>query len=214
MTGRPPLDPDRDQARRLLEDELSGGDYRLTESFVARGWRWFTDLLDGLALPGQLPAWATWVVLGVVLVAVLAVLTFATRDRWRQGRLVDRGRPGAVLEGPRRTAAEHREAARRALAAGDHETAVLEGYRAVAAGAFERTLLEDRPGSTAHEVATGLAPAFPAQAAGLLRAADTFDAVRYGGHPADAAQARQVLTVEEQLVAARPEAADPAAVLR
>lgn len=192
----------------MLEDELARGDYQLTESLVSRIWRWFSGLFDGLSLPGQLPPWATWVVLGAVLLAVVAVLAFAARDRWRTGRLTEHRPTGAVLEGPRRSAAAHRADARRALEAGDHDTAVLEGYRSLAAGAIERTLLEDRPGSTAHEVGTGLAPVFPAEAPALLRAADHFDAVRYGDHRADADQARHVLGVDERLAAARPELAE------
>lgn len=204
----PPLDPDRDEARRLLQDELGSGEYQLRESLVSRVWRWFTDLFSGLNLPGQLPTWATWVVLGLVLVAVLAVLAFAGRDRWRRGRLAGRGASGAVLDGPRRTAAEHRSLAQEALAAGRWDTTVVEGYRAVAVEAVERTLLDDRPGRTAHEVALGLGPVFPAEGSALGRAADAFDAVRYGRHRADAEQARAVLELQARLSSARPALAE------
>ena len=69
-----------------------------------------------------------------------------------------------VLDGPTRTAAEHRAAAGRALEAGDADTAVLEAYRALTRSAIERTLLDDLPGRTAHEVAVALGPVFPASA--------------------------------------------------
>lgn len=200
----PPLDPDRDEARRLLQDELDRGDYQLQESWAARAWRWVTDLFSGLDGVGPLPGWVTWVLLALVLVAVLAVLAFASRDRWRTARRAARGAPGAVLEGPSRSAAEHRERAGRALAAGDHDRAVLEAYRAIAVGSAERHLLDDRPGRTAHELATGLASVFPAAEDGLLAAADAFDAVRYGDRRATAAQAGQVLDLDARLAAARP----------
>ena len=83
---------DRDEARRWLEEELRGGDYQLTESFVLRLWRWITDRLPSLDLPGQLPPWAAWVLLGVVLVAAAAVVLFASRDRWRRGTRAHRVR--------------------------------------------------------------------------------------------------------------------------
>ena len=203
----PPLDPDRDEARRLLQEELDRGGYQVQESLVARLWRWFTDLLPDLSLPGALPGWATWVVLGLVLLAVFAVLAFAGRDRWRVGRLTERAPTGAVLEGARRSAADHRSSAQRALAAGDAATALLEAYRAITAGAIERTLIEDRPGSTAHEVALGLGPVFPAEGLPLRAAADRFDAVRYGGRRADPGQARSVLDLDGRLQQARPELA-------
>lgn len=201
----PPLDPDRDEARRLLEEELSSGGYQVQESFVSRAWRWFTDLIPDLSLPGQLPPWATWVVLGVVLVAVLAVLAFATRDRWRTARLTEHAPAGAVLEGARRTAAEHRSLARAALARGDEGAALLEAYRAITMSAIERTLLDDRPGSTAHEVALALAPLFPAEAPALGQAADAFDTVRYGERPAPPGRAQDVLDLDDRLARARPE---------
>lgn len=210
MLARPPLDPDRDEARRLLQEELSRGDYQLQESWVSRAWRWFTDLFSGLGGIGPLPDWVTWLLLALVLVAVLAVLAFATRDRWRTNRLAGRGAPGAVLEGPARAAAEHRQEAAHAVAAGDHERAVLEAYRAIAAGAVERTLLDDRPGRTAHELATGLAPVFPDARNELLAAADAFDAVRYGDHRATADQAGRVVDLDVRLHSARPDLAQVA----
>ncbi|WP_131105345.1 DUF4129 domain-containing protein [Ornithinimicrobium sufpigmenti] len=210
MRARPPLDPDRDEARRLFQDELARGDYQLQESWVSRAWRWFTDLFSGFGGLGPLPGWVTWVLLALVLVAVLAVLAFATRDRWRTARLSGHGAPGAVLEGPARAASEHRQEAAAALGAGDHDRAVLEAYRAVAAGAVERTFLDDRPGRTAHELATGLAPVFPDARDELLTAADAFDAVRYGDHRATAEQARQVVDLDARLDAARPALAETA----
>lgn len=204
MLTRPPLDPDRDEARRLFQEELARGDYQLQESWVSRAWRWFTDLFSGLGGVGPLPGWVTWALLALVLVAVLAVLAFASRDRWRTGRLAQRVSPGAVLERPARSAAEHRQEATAALGSGDHDRAVLEAYRAVAVGAVERTLLDDRPGRTAHELAVGLAPVFPDQADALLAAADAFDAVRYGDHRATADQARPVVDLDARLDATRP----------
>lgn len=204
LPAAPPLDPDRDEARRVLQHELDTGTYQLKESVVSRVWRWFTDLLPDLGGLGPLPGWVTWAVLAVVLVAALAVIAFASRDRWRTGRLDQDVRPGAVLDGERLAAEDYRAAARAALAAGDHGTTVVEGYRALVAGAVERTLVEDRPGSTAHEVAVALAPVFPAETAALTSAAASFDAVRYGRRGAGEGQARAVLDLEGRLRGATP----------
>jgi hypothetical protein len=166
--------------------------------------RWVTDRLPDPDLPGQLPAWASWAALALVLAAVAAVLSFAARDRWRQGRLTTADGRGVFEEGGRLSAAAYRDRARAALRVGEHDAALLDAYRAVAAAAAERVLLDAAPGRTAHEVAVALAVVFPSHAAELTRAADAFDAVRYGGHHVDADRAGAVLTLDERLAAARP----------
>lgn len=203
LTGTP-LDPDQEEARRLLQEELDSGDYRVEESWLVRLWRWFTDLLPDPASFGPLPGWSTWAILGVVGAAVVAGVLFVTRDRWRAARLSPTGPAGAVLDGMRRSAADYRSAAREAMDAGRLDDAVLEAYRAIAAGAIERTLLEDRPGRTAHEVALELGPTFVDSADALRRAGDIFDAVRYGDQRASTDQARAVLELEARLAQARP----------
>ncbi|MFK5634573.1 MULTISPECIES: DUF4129 domain-containing protein [unclassified Ornithinimicrobium] len=198
-----PVDPDRDQARAWLEEELARPGYQLRESFVVGAWTWVQDRLPSLGPVGALPAWTTWVVLGVVLGAVLAVLTFAQRDRWRRAALTARS-TGSVLDEEGLRAEDYRTRATAALVAGDHDAALLDGYRAIAAGAVERTLLDDRPGRTAHEVALALEPVFPVDAAPLAAAADRFDAVRYGDGRARPEDARQVLDLGGRLTATRP----------
>ena len=119
-------------------------------------------------------------------------------------------RRSGVLDGPVRTAAEHRTAATRALAAGDADTALLEAYRAIARSAVERTLLDDLPGRTPHEVAVQLGPVFPASAPALATAADAFDAVRYGRRAARTEAAREVIALDAALATTRPVLPDPA----
>jgi hypothetical protein len=198
------VDPDRDEARRWLEEELRGPDYQVRESLVLRAWRWVTDHLPSLDLPGELPPWTAWALLGVVLLFAAAVVLFAARDRWRRGTLTGVGARGAVLEEAGVTAAGYRQRAAAARAAGNHDGALLDAYRAIAAGAVERALADDRPGRTAHEVSLVLAPAFPALAPALAAAADGFDAVRYGGGRARPEQAAEVIELEQQVASTRP----------
>lgn len=142
----------------------------------------------------------------MVVLAVLAVLAFAARDRWRSRRLAPGGgEVGVFGDGARLPAAAYRDRARAALRTGDHDTALLDGYRAVAASADERTLLDAAPGRTAHEVAVALAAIFPSSAVALSGTADRFDAVRYGDHRATAEQARDALALDDQLLATRPD---------
>lgn len=198
------VDPDRDEARRWLEDELRGADYQVRESLVLRAWRWVTDRLPTLDLPGQLPSWAAWALLGVVLLAAAAVVLFAARDRWRRGSMTVLPGRGAVLEEAGVSASGYRRRAASAQAAGDHDAALLDAYRAIAAGAVERALADDRPGRTAHEVSVVLAPAFPNLAASLSEAADAFDSVRYGSAHAGARRAAAVVELERRLADTPP----------
>ncbi|GGK64774.1 DUF4129 domain-containing protein [Ornithinimicrobium pekingense] len=199
-----PVDPDRDEARRWLEEELRAPDYEVRESLVLRVWRWVSDHLPYLDLPGRLPGWAAWALLGVVLLAAAAVVLFAARDRWRRGALAAAGPRGAVLEETGVTAAQYRRRADAAAAAGNCAAALLDAYRAIAAGAVERTLVDDRPGRTAHEVSLVLAPVLPREAGALAAAADAFDAVRYGTHRPSAGEVATVIELERRVASARP----------
>lgn len=199
------MDPGTDEARRLLEEELADPAYAVRESWLRRAADWVLDRLPDPDLPGRLPGWASWAALALVLLAVVAVLSFAVRDRWRRtAPAPDGAGRGVFADDERLTAAGYRERAEAALAGGNPAAALLDAFRAVAAGAAERTLLDAAPGRTAHEVAVALAPAFPQHAAALAQAADRFDAVRYGGRPVPDARAREVLDLEEHLRRTRP----------
>ncbi len=201
----PPLDPTSPEARQWLEDELRKGVYREQKGLLQRLWEWLTGLGsggDGLGFP----AWTIW---AAVLIGVAVVALVLLRSLRAERRMTGRARAG-VLDGPARTAAEHRAAARAALDAGDADLAVLEAYRAIARSAIERTLLDDLPGRTAHEVAVALGPVFPASASSLGVAADVFDAVRYGRRTARVESARDLVALDATLAGSRPVLPDPA----
>ena len=195
-----PLDPSSDEARRWLEEELAKGVYNPEPGLVERFLEWLDRLLS--ATPeGGAPSFLLPVVI-VVLVAVLALvlLTVLRREVRRSG-----ARTGHVLDVPDLDAATLRERARAAEARGDWDGAVLDGVRTLARAGVERVVLDDAPGRTAHEVALALATPFPGEAQALLRAADAFDAVRYGHRRATQQQARDVLALDERLAGTRPE---------
>jgi hypothetical protein len=205
----PPLDPTSPQARQWLEDELRKGIYHEQKGLLERIWDWLMDLLSGAGTEAGgagLPGWTVWIAVLVIAAVVALVLVRSVHAERRM-----KGPRGAgVLEGPTRTAAEHRAAAAEALDAGDADTAVLEAYRALTRSAIERTLLDDLPGRTAHEVAVALGPVFPASASSLALAADTFDAVRYGRRAAGLQSARDVVALDAELARTRPLLPDPA----
>ncbi len=202
-----PLRPDPDQAREWLREELAKPDYQ--RPLLERLLGWFNERLDDITSvasgASQLSALAA-IVLAVALVGLLLYVA----PRVRRERTVRRGDRGPLLEEDV-TATELRARAEQALADGRLEDAAVDGYRALATRMVERGTLDATPGSTAHELATRLAARFPAQASGLVTAADLFDAVLYGDHPASREDARSVLALDDVLQRTRP--VDPVAAV-
>jgi len=203
----PALRPDPDTARAWVERELRRPEYH--RSLLQRLTTWLDDLLrqlqDAAGQAGGLSA-----VVAVALTVALLALVVALAVRVRRDPVVDRGGDPALGTGTV-PPAQHRQSAERALAAGRFEECLVEAFRAVAARATERGVLEERPGRTAHELAAELAPVHPAHAADLALVSRSFDAVFYGGRPAGADDARAALDLDDALRRARPaRGADPA----
>jgi predicted lipid-binding transport protein (Tim44 family) len=178
-----PLDPDADDARRLLLDELGEPEYEaarpnaLDLAAQAVG-DWLAGLLGGAG--GGLASIAPVVIVALVLaVVVVAFLVFGAPRRDRR-RAAERG-DGLFGSDDRRSAEELRRAADAARRAGDLTAAVSDLFRAIAREQAERTIVAVDPGTTARGFARRAGSAHPAHAARLVGAADDFDAVRYLG---------------------------------
>lgn len=197
------LDPERDEARRLLEHELTGAEYNRPESFLVKGLTWILERISGLIdfLPGS--NGLSTLLLGVVAGLVAVAVVFAVRGTRRSSRLTA-GDPGAVLTEAGLSAEDYRSRAADAARRGDWDTVLLDSYRAIAASTDERALLDEVPGTTAHEIALGLRLPFPDRADDLLGAANGFDAVCYGGRHASREQAEAVRELDRVLVRTRP----------
>ncbi|QDO87994.1 DUF4129 domain-containing protein [Ornithinimicrobium ciconiae] len=197
------LDPDRDQARELLLDELQKPEYNRPESVITKVLGWLMERLNRLIeiIPGS--NGLSTLLLGVVLTILVAGIYFAVRGTRRTGRLTDRA-TGPVLDEVGLTAADYRARASAAARNGDWDRVLLDSYRAIAAGVDERALLDELPGTTAREIAVGLHAPFPDHAADLLEAADAFDAVCYGDQHATQVQAERVRELDRVLAKTRP----------
>ena len=200
----PPLTPDDDTARRWVTGELSRPEYAAARP------TWFdllsqkiADWFGSLHFGGGHGTSGWLAVIGVAIalaLIVLAVLRFGLPRLNRSARATQLD--GEVAD--TRTAEQLRAASDRAAAQGDWSLAVVERFRAVAASLGERTVVAVRPGTTAHEVAVQAAAAFPAEAAGLRDAADTFDRARYLGRAQDRAAHERLLALDERLRRAAP----------
>ncbi len=201
----PPLNPGSDQARRLLEHELSKPKYGDRRSLIERFVDWvlarLNDVGEGV---GALSMW--WLVL---ILAVLAALIGFGLSRVRRGAGARGQREDEQLLTHETSAQELRDAAARALADGDLAGAYTQYFRALARRGVERTVLAARPGATAREVAAELGRSFPDHASELARAAAGFDAVRYGGRVPDRAMVETMRDLETAVAGSRPARPEP-----
>lgn len=194
------LDPSPAEARDWLRQELDGPDYQnpWLESVV----RWIGDQLRRLS--GGLDSLTEFSPLTTVLVAliVIALLVWVLPKVRRESAVGLEG--DAVLADLTVTARLYRDLAAQAMREGQYDDVLLNAFRALAKDMSDRTLLQDAPGRTAHEVSQALASPFPDYADRLTHAANLFDSVRYGHRRASAEQAEQVQHLDAELVGARP----------
>jgi hypothetical protein len=195
-----PLAPTPEEGRSWLRRELAGPEYHEFD-IVERIIRWIErTLAEGLPSAGDVP-WAQTVAAMVVFALILVGLGWLVSRARRSPRVVRDG-IGDGLTAVSLSAAAVRARAEAAYASGDHGAAVVDGFRALARRQVERGRLTDDPGLTAAEVAASLERELPLEGkAG--RAAELFNEVLYGHHPATREQAEGVLTLEQELAVTR-----------
>lgn len=198
------LNPDADQARAWLEEELAKDEYHDGRSLLERILRWLSEQLEALQGstvdgPGfGLPPVAVALLAAVLVAAIVLLLTRIRAER----RAVEE--PTGAIGELTLTATQYRDRAAAALREGRWNDAVVHYTRAIARDAADRTLLADAPSLTAHEVGVRLRLVFPASAAPIGRSVDLFDAVRYGRYAATGDDARLLADTCDTLRDARP----------
>jgi hypothetical protein len=216
-----PVDPDRDEAREWLEEELG----RTDDPSGAETPSWLEDLIEWLRrLFRDLQQGAdgddsTGGTIGlVVVVAVVLGLLVAAFLIYGLPRLRRRSRVTGDLfgEDDDRDAATIRTAAERAASAGDWTTAVVELFRSLARGLAERGVVFTFPGTTARDFAERAGVVFPDAADRLRDAARVFDGVRYLGAVGTREEWERMAALHAELSKARggtgPTAADALAI--
>ncbi|MEW1982182.1 DUF4129 domain-containing protein [Citricoccus sp. NPDC079358] len=196
-------EPDRDEAQRLIREELARPEYAQAEPNPVLEWLGgiLSSVLEWLGtLGGAAPSLPGWV-LPLILVAVAVVVLVLLRPRATAAARARR--TAAVLSDRTVTPEQHRRMAETAFAAGDHGAALVAWFRALVRHAEERTVLDPRPGRTATEAAHGLGTAVPTERQALEAAAGAFNAVVYGDRPTTAARATDVRDLDARLAAQR-----------
>jgi hypothetical protein len=190
----------RDGAQHAAQHELSKAIYhRNSDPLAVRAVRGFGHLIDralGAALKhapsGSIGALAVVViVLVVVAVGLIVWRVGLPRRSASQGSVLPAGRPSS--------AADHRWLSEQAADRADWHTAVIERMRAIARELEERRVLDARAGRTATELAREAGRVLPNAVGALSAAADTFNAIAYGGGTADASDV-EVMVVADGLV--------------
>ncbi|MFG2503849.1 DUF4129 domain-containing protein [Streptomyces sp. NPDC048441] len=199
----PPVTIPRAPAREAAERELSKPTYHENDpGLLQRALNRFWDWIDGLftAASGATPGGG----LGL-LVIVLAVVALIAALWWRLGtpHRAPTSSPALFDDRPR-TATEHRAAAEAQAAQGHWNQAVQERMRAIVRSLEERALLDPRPGRTADEAAAEASHPLPTHATELRTAAQSFDAITYGGRTATDQTYAQLTTLDKALTQTRP----------
>jgi hypothetical protein len=206
-----PVDPDDEQARRWLEDELGRGDEEYQQPEPPGWWQEFLDWLDRLlngvgATEAPSPMVETGqtvgIIIAIVLIVVALVVAFAI---FGLPRLRKRSKVTGDLfgEDDDRSALELRTEAQRAADAGDYSAAVVELFRSLARDLAERGIVVTFPGTTARDFARRTGLVFPQAAERLADAAVVFDDLRYLGGVGTVEQWQRMSALDSDLRAAR-----------
>ncbi|MHA7269923.1 DUF4129 domain-containing protein [Arthrobacter sp. HLT1-20] len=203
LAGSVPVVPDADEARRWAQEELAHKAYQdakpgLAERVVEFLRQAFDDLLNGLKVADG--GVGLGIVIGLAVIAILVII-FIVRPQLNRKKAV----AVAVFTNELiLTSQQHASLASAAAAAGDFGTAISEQFRALVRSGEERDISAMAPGRTAMEVAAELQRAFPAQASELSRAADLFNAVRYGHFPPTAAMYEELVGTCRSIAGTKP----------
>lgn len=193
---------DPDEARQLLQDELTSPEYQrpytgpVREAFDAI-LQWLQD--EALSFgPVNLPAGP--VVVFVLLLAAITVILAVVRPRLQ--RAVPR--EGAVDIAPDLTAEELRARAAGASEDEDYDAAYRDLFRAIVRSAEQRGVLSEADGRTATEIAGWLALLFSEHSRPLNAGAELFNHSRYGNQLLSRHDYERLLALDRQLDAAEP----------
>lgn len=188
---------DPDEARDLLEEELSRPIYQqelggpIREALEAM-WQWLMEAsfsLGGVEVP-----WGPLVLL-LMAAAVLTIIIIWVRPRFQRSRAAD----SVVDIDPENTADQLRARAADFAAAGDHDAAAQEYFRAIVRAAEERGTLHRTTGRTATEVTRLLSEHHRDLTGGLQQAADDFNRSHYGSTVLTREEAQRMQQLDQHL---------------
>ncbi|MFH5878102.1 DUF4350 domain-containing protein [Arthrobacter sp. NA-172] len=204
----PPVDPNREEARRWAAEELSKAQYASAKpSWIDDIWNQFLEWLRSLNSGSLNGTNISLPVIGALAVVLIVVAVMVVRPRLNARRKES----AEVFDGEVSANADvFRARASAAAAREDWQTAVVEQFRAVVRSAEDRAVIDIQAGRTADEAAAQLGRAFGTASSNLKNAAALFDGVKYGKAPATAADHASVLALDMEMSAMKPDFAGQA----
>lgn len=200
-----PIEPDAEEARQLLRQELAQPAYRQAEpSLLEQAWTAVLNWLgEALGQIRSVDAGLGTLLLaaGAAVVVILAVLLIKPRLNARRRRT----EPSVFARDSDLAAQSHRALADAAAADGHWDEALTERFRAIARAAEERLVLDEQPGRTAGEVAAQLQAAFSRFGPDISWLALRFNEVHYGARPAARTDYERAAALDDHLVRSQPQ---------
>jgi len=194
-----PVQPDSDEARNLLIDELAKAPYQAAQpTLFDRVSKWIFDLFASFEIGdgNGIPTVVTVVLIALVIIAIVAALLV-----YGIPRLNRKSKHTALLFGDvdYRSASQLRSDAEQAASRQDWAAAVTDMFRSIARGLSERTIVTTTPGTTAYGFAKRAGEVLREHADELTVSANTFDRVRYMQKASTREEYEQLRDLETQV---------------
>lgn len=203
-----PWQPPDDVARRLLDERIDSYEVEATSM------TWWERLLAWLddALSLSTDASGTGgIVLTILLGVAVIVLVWLLVRYFRPSLVETSGQQTAHLVDPSITAEQYLADARRLLANDALDEAYLQAFRSMVRASSQRGLLEVAPSTTATLFGWSLGAVLPDHSQQLNEAAQTFNAISYGGNMPVRSQTEAVVHLAQVVATAQPQS-DPDAM--
>ncbi|OKL50203.1 DUF4129 domain-containing protein [Boudabousia marimammalium] len=205
MIWRAELTPDGPTARDWAEEELSRLGYRSAENplakWIARFFKWLFGFFDFGATDGDIP----WPLVALAITVGLVIITALLSRPY----LLKRSKQKLAVFDEQVTRKELEKLLKEQITKSDWTQAVITQFRIMVKALDYQGVLVESPGLTALEVSQICADQEPLLAGPLLKAATTFNNVRYGEQTASEADFRELQEtskmIEAKSIAAKEE---------
>jgi Domain of unknown function (DUF4129) len=186
----------RRAAREILErPEYDWGD----RSLIDRIGSWIAEQLSKISVPlglGNIPVWLGWLVLGLLVVVIVALLI---RSRRRAPGLAGSRREGRVVVAEGEADIDWAAEVARCEAEGRWREGLRARYRVLVGQLAAHGVIPDLVGRTTGELVADVRGGAPAVAPAFARATSQFEAVWYGAAPSGPAEAERFAALADEV---------------
>ncbi|MDO5672182.1 MAG: hypothetical protein Q4G30_04900 [Actinomycetaceae bacterium] len=181
-----PVEPDAQEARQWLKDELARPIYHEEKNLLARFIEWIMKVLK-LDIPDGIPAMeipAQFLAIALILAMVLIIAILFITGIVRPNKRLNTGKDSAAIFDDARSRQDFLSAARLAQAQGNFDIAFIEYFRALVRLMDNYGWIQEMPGLTAREAMSTATAYAPEYGVDFMALAVVFDGVTYGSQSA------------------------------